>query len=232
MHDWSWLLDQSASTIGPRIDRLYYWILAITGVVFAGTEIALIWFLFKYRHREGRKAAYIHGNTRAEVIWTAIPAAIVLAIALASRGLWAEAKDPAAVPADALTVLVTAKQFEWNVTYPGPDGELETGDDFTARNSLDVPLDRPTNVRLHAEDVIHSFFIPQFRLKQDAVPGMETHLWFQPTRTGEFPIGCAELCGIGHSRMRGTLTVHDGADYQAWMNSQLPAADSAAAPSL
>src|SRR5436189_6427582 len=101
MHDWSWILDQSASTIGPRIDRLYYWILVITGIVFVGTESCLVWFLFKYRHREGRKAEYIHGNTNAEIVWTAIPAVIVLSIALASRGLWAEAKDPAAIPADA-----------------------------------------------------------------------------------------------------------------------------------
>lgn len=221
MHDWSWILDQSASTFGPRIDQLYYWILAITGIVFFGTEICLIWFLFKYRHREGRRAAYTHGNTNVEIVWTVIPALIVLSIALASRSLWAEAKDPEEIPADAMQVLVTAKQFEWNVTYPGPDGELGTGDDLKSRNRLDVPVDRPTNVKLHAEDVIHSFFLPDMRLKQDAVPGMETHLWFQPTRAGEFPIGCAELCGLGHSRMRGTLVVHTAADYQTWMNGQL-----------
>jgi cytochrome c oxidase subunit 2 len=130
-------------------------------------------------------------------------------------------KDPQNVPADAMTVLVTAKQFEWNVTYPGPDGQLETGDDFTVRNRLDVPIDRPTHVLLEAEDVIHSFFLPEFRVKQDAVPGMEMMAWFEPTRTGEFVIGCAELCGIGHTRMRGTLTVHSAADYQTWVNEQI-----------
>src|SRR4051812_39740696 len=162
MHDWSWILDQSTSTIGPRIDRLYYAILIITGIVFFATEICLVWFLFKYRHREGseRKAAYIHGNTKAEIIWTTIPFLIVLSIALASRGLWAEAKDPAQVPADAMTVLVNAKQFEWNVVYPGPDGILGTGDDLTARNRLDVPVDRPVNVKLRSDDVIHDFFVP------------------------------------------------------------------------
>ena len=134
MENWSWLLDQSASTVGPQIDRLYYWILAITGIVFFATEGTLIWFLFKYRHREGRKAEYIHGNTKAEIVWTAVPAVIVIGIALASRGLWAEIKDPANTPPNALHVLVTAKQFEWNVTYPGPDQELGTGDDFTVRN--------------------------------------------------------------------------------------------------
>ena len=223
MGNWSWLMDQSASTVGPGIDRLYFWILVITGIVFFATELTLIWFLIKYRHVEGRKAEYIHGNTKAEIIWTAVPAVIVLSIALASRGLWAQIKDPAHIPPSSMRVLVTAKQFEWNVTYPGPDGELETGDDFTVRNRLDVPVDRPVALVMRAEDVIHSFFIPATRLKQDVVPGMDTHMWFEPTRTGEFPIGCAELCGIGHTRMRGTLTVHSAADYQTWLNGQLPA---------
>ena len=221
MENWSWLMDESSSTFGPTIDRLYLVILIITGIVFFATQGTLIWFIFKYRHREGRKAEYIHGNTRAEIIWTAIPFAIVLAIALASRGVWAQVKDPQNVPADAMPVLVMAKQFEWNVTYPGPDGQIETGDDFTVRNRLDVPVDRPTHVILRAEDVIHSFFLPDMRVKQDAVPGMEMTVWFQPTATGEFVIGCAELCGIGHTRMRGTLTVHSAADYQTWANEQV-----------
>ena len=221
MEHWSWLMDESASTFGPSIDRLYYVILIITGIVFLITEVALVWFVFKYRHREGHNAEYIHGNTRAEIVWTIIPAVIVLAIALASRGVWAQVKDPEEFPSNALPVLITAKQFEWNVTYPGSDGELGTGDDFTVRNRLDVPVGRPTRIILHSEDVIHSLFLPEMRLKQDAVPGMEIQVWFEPTRIGEFPIGCAELCGIGHTRMRGTLTVHSAADYQAWVNQQI-----------
>jgi cytochrome c oxidase subunit 2 len=223
MQNWSWLLDESASTVGPHIDRLYYVILVVTGIVFFATEITLLWFIFRYRHREGRKAAYIQGSTKAEIVWTTIPAIIVLSIALASRGLWAEIKDPALVPANAMTVMLTAKQFEWNLTYPGPDDELGTGDDFTVRNRLDVPIDRPTRLEMYSEDVIHSFYIPDFRLKQDVVPGMELMMWFQPTRTGEFPIGCAELCGIGHTRMRGTLTVHTASEYQTWMNEHIQA---------
>ena len=124
MQNWSWLMDESASTVGPQIDRLYYVILVVTGIVFLATELTLLWFIFRYRHREGQKAAYIHGSTKAEIVWTTIPAIIVLAIALASRGLWAEIKDPANVPANAMTVMLTAKQFEWNLTYPGPDDEL------------------------------------------------------------------------------------------------------------
>ena len=223
MQNWSWLMDESASTVGPQIDRLYYVILVITGIVFVATELTLLWFIFKYRHREGRKAEYIQGSTKAEIVWTTVPAIIVIAIALASAGLWDEIKDPDSVPANAMTVILTAKQFEWNLTYPGPDGELNTEDDFTVRNRLDIPLDRPTKLEMYSEDVIHSFYIPDFRLKQDVVPGMELMMWFQPTRTGEFPIGCAELCGIGHTRMRGTLTVHTPSEYQTWMNEQLRA---------
>src|SRR5688572_3159061 len=120
MENLSWLMGNSASTFGPTIDRLYFVILVITGIVFFLTEGTLIWFLIKYRHREGHKAEYIHGNTRAEVVWTVIPFVIVLSIALASRGVWAQIKDPANVPPNAMTVRVAAKQFEWNVTYPGP----------------------------------------------------------------------------------------------------------------
>jgi cytochrome c oxidase subunit II len=95
-----------------------------------------------------------------------------------------------------LEVAVAAKQFEWNVTYPGPDGVLGTADDFTRRNQLHLPVGRVVHVHLTAEDVIHSFFLPEFRVKQDAVPGMRIPVWFEATRTGTFMLGCAELCGM------------------------------------
>lgn len=215
--NWSWLLPPSASTFAPEIDQMYYIILAITGVVFLVTEVLLVWFLVKYRHREGHEAEYVHGNTTAEIVWTAVPFFIVLWIALASRGIWAEIKDPASVPPDAMEVLVTATQFEWNTTYPGADGELETGDDFTARNRLDLPVGQPVKVVLRSEDVIHSFFLPAMRVKQDVVPGLETFAWFEITEPGEYVLGCAELCGIGHTRMRGTVTAHAQDDYRSWL---------------
>jgi cytochrome c oxidase subunit 2 len=215
--NWSWLMPESFSTFGPDIDRMYYVILVITGIVFFATEILLVYLLVKYRHREGRKAEYIHGHVTAEIVWTAVPFMIVLGIALASRGLWAEIRDPALIPPDAMEVRVVAKQFEWNATYPGPDGAFDTGDDFTLRNRFSVPVGRPVNVRLGSEDVIHSFFLPDMRVKQDAVPGMEIGVWFEATQAGEYPIGCAELCGIGHTRMRGTLTVLSTNDFQSWL---------------
>jgi cytochrome c oxidase subunit 2 len=217
------MLPSSASTYAPQIDRMYYIILVITGVVFVLTELALFWFVFRYRHREGRKAEYIHGNVAAEVVWTIVPFVIVVWIGLASRTVWASIKDPNQIPPGAMEVMVMAKQFEWNVTYPGPDGTLGTGDDFSVRNRMDIPVDRPVKIILGADDVIHSLFIPEMRFKQDAVPGMEILVWFEANRTGEFIIGCAELCGTGHTRMRGTLTVHDANGYQQWLSEQLPA---------
>ncbi len=218
--NWSWMMPETVSTYGPAIDQMYYVILVITGVVFFLTEGILIAFLVMYRHKEGRKAAYIHGSTKAEVIWTVTPFLIVMAIALASKSSWDLVKDPANIPADAMQLLVTAKQFEWNVTYPGPDGRIGTDDDFTVRNQLHIPVNRAVRVNLRAEDVIHSFFLPEFRLKQDAIPGREIPVWFEATRTGEFTLGCAELCGLGHYRMKGTVYVHTEADFQSWAASR------------
>lgn len=219
--NWSWLLPDSASTFAPGIDRLYYVILIITGIVFVASELTLVWFLVRYRHREGRTADYIHGNTKAEVIWTAVPFVIVMGIAFASRGLWAQVKSPESIPEDATEMIVMAKQFEWNVTYPGADGALRTADDFTVRNRMDIPVNRPVKIYLNSEDVIHSFWVRAMRIKQDAVPGMEIPMWFEATETGEYTIGCAELCGTGHTRMRGTLTVHDEDAYRAWVAEQI-----------
>jgi len=106
------------------------------------------------------------------------------------------------------------------VTYPGADGQLGTGDDFTVRNQLHVPVDTPVVVHLSSEDVIHSFFIPAFRVKQDAVPGMHIRVWFKAMETGEYELACAELCGLGHYRMRAAVTVHTADDYQRWLSEQ------------
>jgi len=224
--NWSWLLPETASTFGPELDRMYYIILVITGVVFVATELLLVYFLWKYRHREGRRADPVHGNVKAEIVWTAVPFLIVLSIAFASRDSWDRIKNPANTPSDAWEVRVVASQFEWNATYAGSDGTLDTADDFTVRNRLFVPVDRAVKVQLRSEDVIHSFFLPQMRVKQDVVPGMAISVWFQPTETGDFTIGCAELCGLGHTRMKGTLTVQSAAEHQSWLAEQQVAAQS------
>jgi cytochrome c oxidase subunit 2 len=217
-----WILPPGFSTFAVDIDRIYYAILIITGIAFVVVEVALVWFMFKYRAQPGRKAHYTHGSVKAEVIWTAVPTVVVVMIGVWSGSVWGKIKGRDSVPANAVPILVRAKQFEWNATYPGPDGQLGTADDFTVRNQIHVPLDRPTVVDLESEDVIHSFFIPPFRVKQDAVPGMTIRVWFQPTAAGEYELGCAELCGLQHYRMRGRVFVHTAEDYTRWLAEQTP----------
>ncbi len=218
--NFSWLMPETVSTYGPAIDQMYYVILWITGIVFFATEITIVVFLVKYRHKEGRKAEYIHGSNKAEVIWTAIPFVIVMALAFYSKSIWDEIRDPDLIPENAYSIEVMGAQFEWTATYSGADGQFGTSDDFTSLNALHIPVDQPVVVQLMAEDVIHSFFLPEFRVKQDAVPGHTTPVWFEATRTGEFTLACAELCGLGHYRMGGTVIVHSQADFQDWLAEQ------------
>lgn len=216
--DW---LPTAASTYAADIDRIFYVILVVTGIVFVGVETTLLFFLFKYRDRGNRKAEYVEGSKRAEVIWTVLPALFIVGLAAASQTVWPQIKDPDRFPRGALELGVEASQFEWNVSYPGSDGQLGTSDDFTTRNQLHVPVGQPVIVHLTSADVIHSFFIPSFRIKQDAVPGMEgIRVWFEATQTGEFELACAELCGLGHYRMRASVIVHPEGEYESWMAEQ------------
>lgn len=220
----NWLLEPAFSTFAGDIDRLYYIILVITGVVFVATEGVLLYFLIRYRKGDGtRKAEYLHGSVRAEVIWTAVPFVIVIALALMSRTSWNQIKDPAFFPDDAYEVVMTGRQFEWEATYEGADGELGTDDDFTLLNRLEVPAHRPVVLHLESEDVIHSFFVPDLRVKQDALPGRRVSIWFEVTEAGEYELGCAELCGIGHYRMGGMVVAHEGGDFDSWVEERITA---------
>lgn len=212
-----WALPPNMSTQGVGIDRLFWIIVVITGIAFVLVEVGIVWFLIKYRRREGRRATYTHGSKRLEVIWTAVPAVTMVFLGIYSGRMWSDIRSPDSFPEGALTLDVRAKQFEWNVTYPGPDGISGNEDDFTIRNQFHIPARRPVVVRLTSEDVIHSFFIPEFRVKQDAVPGMEIPIWFEALEPGDFEIGCAELCGLGHYRMRARVSVHDPDEYLVWM---------------
>jgi cytochrome c oxidase subunit II len=213
----SWLLPHGSSTFVGDIDWLYYLVLWITGIAFIAVEATLIVFLVKYRSRPGRKAYYTHGSLTPEYIWTGVTAVVVVLIGLISAPAWAKIKGREGVPPNAMALGLTAKQFEWHFTYPGPDGKLGTADDFELRNQLHVPVDSPVVVTAQSEDVIHSFFVPNWRIKQDIVPGMHIRVWFQPTEVGTYELGCAELCGFGHYRMRAIVTVHAKDDYQRWM---------------
>lgn len=213
----SWLLSPGSSTFAPDIDRLYNLILIVTGIAFVLVEAALLYFVFKYRARPGRKALYTHGGTTPEYIWTGVTAVVVVIIGLLSAPTWARIKGRHAAPPGSMPIGILAKQFEWHITYPGPDGQLGTPDDFKVLKQLHVPVDVPVAATLESEDVIHSFFVPPWRIKQDAVPGMKIPVWFQATRVGNFELGCAELCGLGHYRMRASVTVHTKEDFARWM---------------
>jgi cytochrome c oxidase subunit 2 len=216
----NWFLPPGVTTFAGDIDRIYYIILAITGVAFVVVQAALIWFLIRYRARPGRKAHYTHGSLTAEVIWTTVTAVTVVILGLMSGRVWDRIKGHDSVPAGALPYAVHARQFEWNTTHPGPDGVLGTADDIAVRNQLHIPVNRPVVITLTAEEVIHSFNVHAFRVKQDAVPGMSIRVWFEATEPGEYEIACAELCGMGHYRMRGVVFVHTEESYQRWQAEQ------------
>ncbi len=214
-------LPPGLSTYSGQIDSLFYLIYYVTTFTFFAVQITLLVFAIRYRYDPNRRATYTHGNTTLEIIWTVIPALMLATLALMSRTTWAEIKwrQP---PSD-FTIMVTAKQFNWEIAYPGPDGELGTEDDVVMDNDFHVPVNHTVRVRLRSRDVIHSFFVPVFRLKQDAVPGREIPVWFKATQTSKdahyengFEIPCAELCGFGHSGMLGHIFVDDQATYDAW----------------
>lgn len=211
-------LPENASTYAGEIDRLFYIIYYITGVAFLLVTVLMIWFLIKFRAKPGVKAVYSHGNTAMELTWTAIPAAVFIILFLVSQSTWAKVKQFA--PPSDTEVRLTAKQFGWEFLYPGPDGKFDTDDDFQQDGELHVPVNKPVRVYLRATDVIHSFFVPVLRLKQDAVPGREILAWFEATKTGRFEIPCAELCGPGHSGMKGWLNVLSEEEYTAWLQEQ------------
>src|SRR5260370_1853532 len=176
-----WWLPQQGSTFAGPIDGLFIAILIITGIAFVLVEAGLIWFIFRYRRRPGRKAFYTHCNARAEVIWTVIPAVTMVALGAISNHYLVQIKGPNNNPANAYPIRISAKQFEWQITYPGPDGKLGTADDFTVRNQLHVPVGRPIAVHLSSEDVIHSFFVPELLVRQDLVPWIDNKAGVEET---------------------------------------------------
>ncbi len=167
--DW-WLLP-THSTFGKEVDHLILLILVITGIVFVGTQAALGWAMWTGAARPGGKATYFHGSQRLEVVWTIIPSAILVFIALYQMGTWAKIKFRASQPNVMPLAEVTARQFQWMIRYPGPDGRLGTADDLYKVNDLRFVKGQPVLIRLKSWDVIHSFYVPQLRIKQDAVPG-------------------------------------------------------------
>jgi cytochrome c oxidase subunit 2 len=219
-----WLLTPSASVFGPRVDSIYYFILWVTGLIFVGTEAALIYFSIKYRRREGQKAYYTHGKTTVEIIWTTIPAIILVYMGIASQNLWSELRQTSRFPANAATIHVLAEQWLWHFKYPGPDGQFGTEDDIAVDNSFHVPIGQPVRFDITAQDVIHGFYLPDLRVHQDAVPGLNVQVWLEANKLGVYEIRCTQFCGTNHYQMRGEISVDKPEDYQAWLNSTKAAA--------
>jgi len=209
----SWL-PENVSSYGQDIDWLFYLIYYITGATFVLVAAAMVIFLVLYRHREGRRATYTHGNATLEIVWTVVPALILVILTFLSVPTWGRIQQH--LPASDLHIRITAKQFNWEVAYPGPDGKFDTEDDKTFDNEVHVPVGKPVIFHLTSKDVIHSVFLPHLRFKQDAVPGRVIVRWVQATKPGKYEIPCAELCGFGHSGMKGYLFVHSPDEFEQW----------------
>lgn len=225
-----WWLPDQASTVAPKIDDMFYLILYITTAVFIGVFATQIYFMIRYRNRKGGRAIYSHGNNRLEIAWTVTPAVILIFLGVISQTLWSEIKQAVPAEADSWVVEVRPRQFQWDVRYSGTDGRFGTPDDIEAINNLHVPVGKMVLVKMTAQDVIHSFFVPEFRMKQDAVPGMLTQYWFTATKTGEYDIACAELCGLGHYKMKGRIYIHPQAEFDAWYAAEKDKRTKALAP--
>jgi cytochrome c oxidase subunit II len=207
---------------GAVIDNLFLFILVLTGVIFVATGLALFWFLWKYdAARNPQPVAFTHGSHTLEVVWSIIPAATLVFIAIYQMNAWADAKMKRPKSPDGRLrppiAEITARQFEWRVRYAGEDGALGTADDVFTVNDLHLPVSEEIVLSIKSQDVLHSFFLPNLRVKQDVVPGMKQFVWFRPNKTGAYDIVCAELCGWGHYKMRGRVTFVGREEFDLWL---------------
>jgi cytochrome c oxidase subunit 2 len=205
------------SVHGRVIDQLFMFILWLTGIIFIATEVALFYFAWKYDARSNpQPAKFSHGSHALEVVWTILPAVTLLFIAIYQMNAWADAKMRK--PNIPVTAEITGRQFNWDVRYPGADGELYTPDDvFRYDGLIHFPVNEEILLLIKSGDVLHSFFLPNLRMKQDVVPGMSQHMWFRAKETGEFDVVCAELCGWGHYKMKGRVTFQSREDFDRWL---------------
>ena len=249
-------LPAAASSHAGEIDQmtvLVHWLML---VLFIGWGCFFLFVLFRFRKGANPKASYTGAHGK-------IAKSTEVAVALIEIGLlvfyaipaWATRVKAFPAESEATVVRVVAEQFAWNIQYPGPDGKFgrtdiklvsadnplgldrtdpNAKDDITTINQLNLPIDRPVLVHLSSKDVIHSFGLYEMRVKQDAIPGMNIPVWFIPNRVGEYEIACSQLCGLGHFRMRGFITIQSAADYQKWYDAQekelQPAPAATAAP--
>jgi len=208
---------QGASTAAPKIDTLLDVMIVLSAFVFALVMVMLFYALWKFKAKPGDESdgEPIHGNTKLEIAWTVIPTIIVLFGAGYSWAVLDDIEDPAPNP---ITVDVFSQQFAWSFGYPGKDMAFSEGE-------LHVPLDRQVHFKMHALDVIHSFWVPEWRIKKDNVPGITTTAIVTPDKPGTYQLICTELCGYGHASMRAKVVVEPPAEFRKWvagLDEQIP----------
>lgn len=225
-----WWFPAAISEHAPALDRQFMITILVVGISFAAAQIGLGWMVWKYRDtgKPGDRAIYSHGSNRLEVVWTVITAVIFIALAVMGQSVWASLRLHDA-PAGSYTVEVVAQQFQWNFHYPGKDNlfgrtdprliddgalnfvGLDEADpnakDDAVTAALAIPVNRPVELRLRSKDVIHNFWVPQLRFKQDLVPGMEIKIHFTANKVGKYELACAELCGQLHFKMKSYMLV-------------------------
>ncbi|MCG3176383.1 MAG: Alternative cytochrome c oxidase subunit 2 [Candidatus Omnitrophica bacterium] len=243
---YGWGLPIDISTHGHAIDRLINLLHVFMIVMFVGWFAFFIIALVRFRQRPGHKASYETKHFKAPT-YLEIGVAVFEIVLLAgfSMPVWTALKTALPDKSKAVQVRVIAQQFAWNIHYPGPDGvfgktdpklidasnpigldraSASAADDIVTVNQLNVPVSAPVLVQLSSKDVIHSFSLQVMRIKQDAIPGQSIPVWFEAKKTGQFEIACAQLCGLGHYRMRGFFNVQEQEDFQKWLAEQAPKA--------
>ncbi len=231
-----------ASANGAEIDHmmgLVHWLML---VLLVGWGAFFIYCLVRFRKSRNPKANYVgvrsHLSNYSEVGIAIVEGVLLIGLAFP---IWAEIRSEFPPEENSTVIHVVAEQFAWNVHYPGDDGvfgrrdislitpedplgldrsDPNAKDDITTINQLNLPVNKPVIVHLTSKDVIHSFGIPVMRVKQDAIPGMTIPVWFVPTEIGQYEIACAQLCGLGHYRMRGFVTIQSKEDFQAWLEEE------------
>lgn len=245
-----WFLPPASSVHGAEIENMFFWTLLATVPVFVLTHIVLFVFSYIYSGSATKKSYYFPGSNKLEMIWTLIPAFVMILLVYQGISSWYRIMGEA--PADAYIIEATGKQFAWDFRYSGLDNKLgnkqikyissenafgqdwkdaNNKDDFQA-DTLHLPLNKAVLVKITALDVLHNFYLPHFKVKMDAVPGIPTQFWFIPTKTTEqmrqelnnpkfeYELACAELCGVSHFNMRRVVVVEEEAKFKKWLASQ------------
>lgn len=268
------ILPEASSAHGKYIDNMFGWTLFFTGIIFILTQALLFWFAFKYRYNKNRKGYFFPDHHKLELWWTIIPAIVLITLTIMGVNRWVHVMVPQPKDIITITVEATGMQFNWMLRYPGSDGMLgqknyklinetnqlgidfenKLGTDFKGKinpslddiivNELHLPVGKNVLVKINSRDVIHSFYLPHFRVKMDAVPGIPTQFWFTPIKTTEqmrkelnnpdfnYELACAEICGKGHFSMKKIVVVESEEDYNKWLSTQKSYYESVIKPAM